>query len=118
MLICLQDSIHRSHDVSAESPFSNYDTSPLLPSGAPSARNYKKRTLSAESDDLRESSTAKARRQGSSSELPVNSLYLSASSDSINGELDSMQYSMQPTRPLKPKDPKSSNSLSFKVYED
>lgn len=103
--------MHRSHDVSADSPYSNYNPSPLNPRGtgahidsnAVSVRKNKKRGLSGDAPEQ-------------CSKAMKNSLYLSASSDSnASGELDSMQYSAQPTRPLASK---SGGALSFKVFED
>ena len=103
--------MHRSHDVSADSPYSSYNPSPLNPrsaggqidASAVSVRKNKKRGLSGDAPEQ-------------SSKAMKNSLYLSASSDSnASGDLDSMQYSVQPTRPLTHK---KGAELPFKVYED
>lgn len=99
--------------MSAESPFSGYNASPVYPTAV--SRSTKKRPMSSESDDPRYPSYYKAAKLDAPL-APSNSLYLS--SDSSAGELDSMQYSIQPAQALKMGKSKSKSSLPFEVYED
>jgi hypothetical protein len=130
----LQDSMHRSHDGSTESPYSQYNASPAAAAAvAPrsagaairSSSNRKRSLPNSEEKEkavpLYKSSRVDKAAAGSASGVKAtgNSLYLSDNSGNLSDELDSMQYSAQPTRPLRAGAAgKSGAVLPFKVYED
>ena len=113
----IQDSMNRTHDVTADSPYSQFDLSPAVPSTA-AAHKQHPRNLKRSIGDVQGNSTKQkqesTRRPPATDEMNSLDLYMSSSGD----ELDSMQYSSQPTRPFDLNSKSSSVGLPFKVYED